>query len=756
MNGRCSRALAIIGVTPNKFMRAFALTFAGVCLWVALGMCQEPDLQDLLQQGLQAYSSRDYETAREIWERGLKLAEEQQDDLFTGSFHGNLGIIYAAEGDYAKALEHFEASVKIAREAGDRQGLKNRLNNTGSLYLLTGRFDLALERFGEALEIARNFGDKNFEAAVLSNIGETYLRRGDPKEALKNFRQAQSALDREAHPDLHIRILSNLAQAYGKMGNYPQALNHFRLAIRTAQKGEDGPQKTAALIRDYNRMGAFLQEMGDPAAALGLHQSAIELAEKAGAARELESGRSLLAKARAAIGDGRKETLEKVRIEGLRRMLDRLREHGEEAIARQVAARLKELESSRTVPAEERDTATPRRLQPFRETASEPPKSPSSQVRQKGRTPGAGEVPGLSSLTILEQRLAEAASMDEVAKRLEEMATAEPENPTVLYALGKNYEAMAQASFDWLRAYAADSAYWLLLQANARLQHDDYAAAEPFLEKALSAGPGVRGIHAALALVYDHTGRRERVLEELAAERALGKPDCENENEECAFEAGRHRDVLVLTKDAATAEAHYWRMRAADELARKAFERLAALPASVENHVREAEVARRQGRHQASIEHWKKALQVSSDEPRLRLELAVSYFLAHNYVAARAITEELLEKYPDSVRLNYLHGEVLLYLQRPEDAIPYLEKAVAGNPEDLHAHAALARGLGQLGRHAEAIPHLQKALPLDDDGSLHYQLAQAYRDIGEREKAAEMLRIYQEIKRSTQQARPRR
>ena len=46
------------------------------------------------------------------------------------------------------------------------------------------------------------------------------------------------------------------------------------------------------------------------------------------------------------------------------------------------------------------------------------------------------------------------------------------------------------------------------------------------------------------------------------------------------------------------------------------------------------------------------------------------------------------------------------------------------------ADASLGLALSRLGKHAEAIPHLRKALELDDDGSLHFQLANAYRAAG--------------------------
>lgn len=40
-----------------------------------------------------------------------------------------------------------------------------------------------------------------------------------------------------------------------------------------------------------------------------------------------------------------------------------------------------------------------------------------------------------------------------------------------------------------------------------------------------------------------------------------------------------------------------------------------------------------------------------------------------------------------------------------------------------------------VGEAREAIPFLEAALPLDEDGSLHYQLGRAWQQVGELEKA---------------------
>ena len=104
---------------------------------------------------------------------------------------------------------------------------------------------------------------------------------------------------------------------------------------------------------------------------------------------------------------------------------------------------------------------------------------------------------------------------------------------------------------------------------------------------------------------------------------------------------------------------------------------------------------------------------------------------------------------PDSVELNYWLGFTLLGLEKAEDAVPYLERAVRGDPTVLQPQRDLARAYLRVGQVEKAIPHLKTALPLDDDGTLYYQLAQAYRKAGQRELERQMLVKFREIQSST-------
>jgi predicted Zn-dependent protease len=106
---------------------------------------------------------------------------------------------------------------------------------------------------------------------------------------------------------------------------------------------------------------------------------------------------------------------------------------------------------------------------------------------------------------------------------------------------------------------------------------------------------------------------------------------------------------------------------------------------------------------------------------------------------------------PDSVDLRLLLGAALLKLQLPEQAVVHLKKAVTLQPKNLSADSYLAQAYVGLGRSREAIPYLEESLPVDQDGSLRYQLAQAYRSTGQLEKASAVLAEYARIKKSNEE-----
>jgi predicted Zn-dependent protease len=218
----------------------------------------------------------------------------------------------------------------------------------------------------------------------------------------------------------------------------------------------------------------------------------------------------------------------------------------------------------------------------------------------------------------------------------------------------------------------------------------------------------------------------------------------------CAFRAGRL--AAVLDARAEDPEGLYWRTRAARALAGDAFARLQQLPPSPEATLQKVERLRARKRTLAAevVAELKKAAQSWPDDLRIRRELGTVLFLTGETDAARPILEDLLAREPGSAELARLLGETWLKALQPANAVPLLARAVARDPGLLPAQAALGRAYLDAGEPAKAIAPLERALASDKDGSLHYQLARAYRATGQAPRAAEATARFQELRKASE------
>jgi Flp pilus assembly protein TadD len=66
------------------------------------------------------------------------------------------------------------------------------------------------------------------------------------------------------------------------------------------------------------------------------------------------------------------------------------------------------------------------------------------------------------------------------------------------------------------------------------------------------------------------------------------------------------------------------------------------------------------------------------------------------------------------------------------------------------AHSSLGLAYLQAGQAEKAVRHLKAALPLDQDGSLHFQLARAYQGVGNEEEARRVLAKSQQLREAMQ------
>jgi predicted Zn-dependent protease len=337
---------------------------------------------------------------------------------------------------------------------------------------------------------------------------------------------------------------------------------------------------------------------------------------------------------------------------------------------------------------------------------------------------------------------------EEAAVEYHRVTGDDPENAQAWYGLGRSYESLSSRTFEKLQRSAPDSGYVLSLLGEARLREQQFSSAFFLYRLALERMPTLRGLHSGLAEIYRRTGHSEWAETEEQRESKLPFLDCHSATPECQFRTRNYDEFIGPATSANTSESFYWITHAYNELALSAFDRLGQLPPSTELHELKAHIYNSQKKYSEAASEWQKALQLSPNDIQIKKELAISLKLGENYSQALPLFQELLLQQPNSAELNYLLGDTLLDLQRPLEAIPLLKHAVTGDPKSLPVHKALARSELATGKALAAIPHLKIALASDEDGTLHYQLAQAYRATGQIELANKMLKAYQSLQRS--------
>jgi predicted Zn-dependent protease len=337
------------------------------------------------------------------------------------------------------------------------------------------------------------------------------------------------------------------------------------------------------------------------------------------------------------------------------------------------------------------------------------------------------------------------------AEHFEVVSSSLADNTRVWYGLERSYHSLATAALERLERDAPGSPYLAALTGETYLERRQYRLAFRHLREAREALPTLPGLHAALAALYRQTGHAEWAAIEEEKERTLAQPDCSvPRNPLCFFAAARYRE---LASAGDSPEAVYWKIRALRILASRAYDKLAALPASSHLHEVNARKLDSLGRPLEAAKEWQKAVSLAPNDPVLEKGLALALYNGRDFRAALPLLEKLLEREPDSSDLLFLCGSAHLSLELPERALVCLEKAAKRDPHLLPVRGALGQAYLTLGRHQEAIRHLAAALPIDEDGTRHFQLAQAWRAAGQAERAQESLRKYRQLREAAEARR---
>jgi tetratricopeptide (TPR) repeat protein len=285
-----------------------------------------------------------------------------------------------------------------------------------------------------------------------------------------------------------------------------------------------------------------------------------------------------------------------------------------------------------------------------------------------------------------------------------------------------NSAVVAQSSHGTVRHHKIeeqDPATTLLTQAEADIEKQDYASAEPLLKKFVDAHPDSYSAWYDLGFVYHSLGRKDDSI--VAYRKSVAaKPD--------VFESNLNLGLELA--DAGQAEAEKFlraatNLRTGNGLAQGHKRAWMAL-----GHLLEPDDA---------VAAFREAAKLDPTDPEPHL-LAGSLLekQQHNPEAEKEY-RKTLEIAPNSA--DALAALINLYMQqkRFSDAEALLQKLVALRPKDAGAHLQLGRMLAISGKNEEAAAELETGLQLDPaDEKARRDLADLYGDVGKLAQAQQL------------------
>jgi tetratricopeptide (TPR) repeat protein len=220
-------------------------------------------------------------------------------------------------------------------------------------------------------------------------------------------------------------------------------------------------------------------------------------------------------------------------------------------------------------------------------------------------------------------------------------------------------------------------------------------------------------------------------------------------------EAGEYQSSLRVldslpASQKQTAGASYWRARCYEKLATAAYLRLyQADPNSFRVHQLAGDLAATRNDDGKAIDEYRAAVNLNGNAPNLHYSLGHILWKILKIPEARVELEAELKINPHHAGALHDLGDSYLQEHQPEQGLPYLQQAVAADPQNPDIHRDLGTAYTQLKEFSKAVPEYKIGLSNDQDGSVHYKLAKVYQALGQKENADHEFAIYTTMNRES-------
>ena len=172
-------------------------------------------------------------------------------------------------------------------------------------------------------------------------------------------------------------------------------------------------------------------------------------------------------------------------------------------------------------------------------------------------------------------------------------------------------------------------------------------------------------------------------------------------------------------------------------------------PNSARTHLLMAESLSDSGKLVDAAAEYHAALKLDPHFDVAYLGLASAYWKQRQFDQALPLLKRVLQKSPKDAEANGMMADILEHNGDHAGAQRYAEIALARNPRLIETRVVLARVYLSKQQPKLAIAELRQVISADTDGSYHFLLYRAYRDLGDEKAAQQAMAEFKRLRDGT-------
>jgi two-component system, sensor histidine kinase PdtaS len=189
--------------------------------------------------GIKAFEKGEYTQAKTLYQKALKIYQNNNDETAAARVLANLGMVYTKQGDYTKALEYQLIAVSLFEKEKDKESLVRAYNAIANIYRKQKDYGKSLKYHNESVKLRLELKDEQGLGVSYMNIGNVYRDMKRYPEALKYYNRSLPIKYKYEEEKSISLLLDNIGLLYFELGKYPDAERHFLNSLEIMTKVED-------------------------------------------------------------------------------------------------------------------------------------------------------------------------------------------------------------------------------------------------------------------------------------------------------------------------------------------------------------------------------------------------------------------------------------------------------------------------------------------------------------------------------------